>query len=458
MGKKKKTTNALLQKDLNNDKIMTDPKALAQIMKKQTLRNQLENAGYHYWYAENKDVYICYVMERGKRRRVERKNEDDLIDYLLCLIDKEDDVTFKEAYGAWYEMHCNFIGDNSQTKYETDYRRYFEGTDFERMMVSDIQESDIKLFIVRKIKELDLNKKSSDTMFRIIRNVLDHEVAEERLKKSPIKTLRPREFHRFTHERIRPEDQTIISDENWEIIEYFLDDTIQKKPYYANVCYAIKMARYTGMRVAELSALRWDNIYEDRIHIDCSEKTSRKTGEQWIGYTKNEEVRDYPITSEIQWILDRCLETSKRFGFDLEWVFGTFEGRAGASIISSCLKNKCIQAQRKGYDIPIVGIHALRRTLNSKLHKSGVCRATAAALLGHSEEVNEKYYTFDITDNEEKRRLVESAMNEKKAESRTNVRKDSTFSPHLAPHFRQNDEPEKSSGFKIISNVARKFG
>ena len=66
------------------------------------------------------------------------------------------------------------------------------------------------------------------------------------------------------------------------------------------------------------------------------------------------------------------------------------------------LKNKCIQL-----GVEQVGIHACRRTINSKLRCSGVPSTVAATLLGHKEQVNEQYYTFDITSLKEKTKVVE---------------------------------------------------
>ena len=60
------------------------------------------------------------------------------------------------------------------------------------------------------------------------------------------------------------------------------------------------------------------------------------------------------------------------------------------------IKNKCKQ----------VGIHAFRRTVNSKMRCEGVSATVAAALLGHSPDVNEQYYTYDISDIKEKIRIV----------------------------------------------------
>lgn len=46
------------------------------------------------------------------------------------------------------------------------------------------------------------------------------------------------------------------------------------------------------------------------------------------------------------------------------------------------------------------------KTLNSKMRCEGVSAPVAAALFGHSSEVNQEYYTFDVSDLDEKTRIV----------------------------------------------------
>jgi integrase len=54
-------------------------------------------------------------------------------------------------------------------------------------------------------------------------------------------------------------------------------------------------------------------------------------------------------------------------------------------------------------------IHAMRRTLNSNLKCNGVSTTVAAALLGHTERVNEENYTYDVSSISEKRQMIEMA-------------------------------------------------
>lgn len=156
------------------------------------------------------------------------------------------------------------------------------------------------------------------------------------------------------------------------------------------------------MTKAELSALKWEDIHETYIFISKSEKYNRIEKKYYIDQTKNKEDRKFPVSEEIRNLLDRVKKAEIRSGYVCEWVFANQNGRIHAPVISSCLKNKCRQIGMEEK-----GIHAFRRTVNSKMRCSGVPATVAASLLGHTEEVNENYYTYDVSSFAEKQRIVE---------------------------------------------------
>ncbi len=69
------------------------------------------------------------------------------------------------------------------------------------------------------------------------------------------------------------------------------------------------------------------------------------------------------------------------------------------------MRRKCSQV-----GIDQRGIHALRRTLNSKMRCDGVSATVAASLLGHTEKVNQENYTYDITGMDYKRKIVQKVI------------------------------------------------
>ena len=157
------------------------------------------------------------------------------------------------------------------------------------------------------------------------------------------------------------------------------------------------------MRVGEISGLTWDCITDEYILVNKSEKYNKQTKRFFIDKTKNGKERIFPVTTEIRNLLNQIKKIEMQYGYLCEWVFANENGRIHSSVISSCSKNKCRQV-----GITEKGIHAYRRTINSQMRCNGVSVTVAAALLGHTPQVNEQYYTFDVVDIDEKTKIVES--------------------------------------------------
>ena len=99
------------------------------------------------------------------------------------------------------------------------------------------------------------------------------------------------------------------------------------------------------------------------------------------------------------------MKVQMKNGIINEFVFSGEKGKITGRSISECMRSKCKQV-----GIPERGIHALRRTLNSKMRCDGVSATVAASLLGHTEEVNQANYTYDITGMDSKREIVRRAI------------------------------------------------
>lgn len=71
------------------------------------------------------------------------------------------------------------------------------------------------------------------------------------------------------------------------------------------------------------------------------------------------------------------------------------------------MRKKCIQA-----GIKPKSIHACRRTFNSMFKAMGGNTVMASALLGHTREVNEKCYTYDVNDMSTKKEYIEKTIHQ----------------------------------------------
>lgn len=359
----------------------------------------------HKWaISQGKDGYWrTYLPDDEKGRKlVKKKNKGDLealvVDFYKSLEDRP--KTFEEAYKNWRLFKDNMVGDNSVYRYETDYKRFFLNTDFSKKEITHITEETVQTFMVSTIKRLGLKKKACKMLYGYIKNTLHSAVVNGYIEKNPVGFLEAKYFYKYCQNSEKPQHKKIVSNDEMTLLYGRFREDYQNNPTYIPT-YAVHLATLTGMRVGELSALRWDSITNEYIIIDKSERYSRKTKEYYIDETKNGKERIFPITQDIKRLLDTVKMVEMKNGYISEWVFSNENGRIHAPIISSCIKNKCRQI-----GIDEKGIHAFRKTLNSKMRCSGVSATIAASLLGHTEEVNEKYYTFDVSSLKEKNDIV----------------------------------------------------
>lgn len=363
-----------------------------------------------YKISQGKDgKWRTYLPDADKGRKMIKKSsqkdvEDVIVKYYQSKDGKSNPKTFDDNYKRWRRVQDVLVSHNTITKYNTDYLRYFDKTDFAKQKIDTITEEDIKIFIVTTVKNKQLCKKACKTLFGYIKNTMYSAKINKIIISDPTDRLEAKQFYKYCTDPT-PKNRVLSDFDMNELRKQLLED-YRKQPEYIP-SYAVHLASLTGMRVGELAALSWTSIMPDYIIIDKSEKYDRVTKKYYIDKTKNSKVRTFPITDEIREVLDAVKRAEIQNGYMSEWVFSNDKGRIHAPIFSSCIKNKCLQA-----GINPQGIHALRRTINSKLKCNGVPTVVAAALLGHTEQVNEQYYTYDVTTLYDKLKIVD-AINKK---------------------------------------------
>lgn len=375
-------------------------------------KDYLNKHKYSIWYSDTEKRYYTYLPDataKGGKRKKHRKSREVLekmiIEFYKKLESETKIETFKDAYFLWREKHDGLVSANSVAKYKTDYRRFFEGTNFEKMRLKNMMDDDINSFMVDTIQCERLDAEGTRKLLSYIKHAIRYARKYKAMEHNPVEFIEANNYYRYCTEKEKKIEDEIMSPEEMQKLQFQIKKDHEKKPYYIPT-YAVEMAMLTGMRVAEVSALRWDRITDDYIIIDSSEKSNPEKTEFWIGKTKTGKSRKFPIDNNIRVLLDDIERVQKEYGYDREFVFSDENGRVHGCRISSCLKTKCRQAKIKDR-----GIYALRKTFNSALRCNGVSAVVASQLLGHTVETNNKYYTFDNTNMEQKNKIVAEVNN-----------------------------------------------
>ena len=365
----------------------------------------LDKHPYRVWLA--KDGYWKTYLPKvdGTKRLVKKKKQSDLENCIIEFYQSNSiDYSFKVRFEDWIERQqkCG-RSDNTIYKYQCDYRRFIEGDILEAQKVDEITEIELSEYLTRLLdSDTVVYWRALKDLFGYINGVFKKAMRDRIITENPCDYVDLPLFRcKCTPDREKTAEERTLSGDERKALLYKINDS-------SNVAsMAVELSLYTGMRVGELAALKWEdiNLEHRTIRICRSEKNSRLKKERYISSTKNDKIRVIPLTDDMARVLRKVKEFEFKNGWLGEYVFQDDRGRVYASRISDCAVNNTTTAEFHNKK----SIHAIRRTLNSNMKCAGVSGTVAASLLGHTKKVNEENYTYDVSSMEEKSKFMECA-------------------------------------------------
>lgn len=369
---------------------------LADDMRKKEFLNMHQ---YQIWQGTNGKWYTYVPDEEKGRRLIKRISEQAITDYIIDFYkkqkEKSNSVTFQDCYFTWKDRQkkCG-ISDSTINKYESDYRRYFENdNDICNKPIEDIDEKYIEEYIFRLFDRLTIRYQAFRQMFSMFNGICKKAKKDRIINDNPCDYIDIDLYKRRCEDTVYDPEKRVLDEEGCNKLFAMLQkDHIEKRNYIPS--YAVELALLTGMRAGELAYLQWEHIKSDKgyILICGSEKYDQKKKEYWDDLTKTKKQRRIPLTPEIKAFFDNLKKIEMEYGYLTPYVFSNENGRIHRGTLCSCGQNKCKQAGTTAG-----GLQVLRRTFNSELRTSGVSSVIASSILGHSQRVNERYYTYDTS-------------------------------------------------------------
>lgn len=356
--------------------------------------------------------FYTYVYEgkgkEKKRKKLFDKSKKKLLEklvdfYALGTQKNPGNMTFKELYFEWVEYKREKrkkLSPSTIRRYETDYRTKLADSRIVKMKLCDLDEMLLEDLLIEIVEDNEMKLSSFKNIFSYFNMAFEYAYKKHYITHNYMDFVDKKVVEEYVSTTNKSSDkERILTIEQKELLLQSIWMHEKLYPLYMPD-YAIELAFYTGMRVGELAALKWENIDDEFIHIRLSEHRhdyKDSPSQKVIGLPKNEKIREFPITEQIQEILGRIksLNLSSPNGF----VFVDENGKRYEASTISCA------SFRRGKEVGIkkTSIHRIRRTLSSELNVI-LDRALVANLLGHSERTNLQRYDYDTSTKEEKLR------------------------------------------------------
>lgn len=230
--------------------------------------------------------------------------------------------------------------------------------------LTTLNNQDLDHFLVQ-LTDKGLSNTTIHTIFTILNAALSKAVTERIIKENPcIYIVLPKMNHN--------EISVLTRGQQWKLEQVALKE---------ETCSPVIIALYTGMRIGEISGLKWSDIdwVNRTIHVQRTiQRISTPNGptktKLIVGTPKSKSsLRKIPIAKNLgDYLKEKKKQATNQFVIDAE------RGYAEPRLISFRFKRIVAQASMEN-----IHFHALRHTFATRCIEQGIDVATVSKLLGH---------------------------------------------------------------------------
>lgn len=322
----------------------------------------------------------------------------------------------KKRQKGVYAENTNTTASKHNTIYknEHDYKRYI----FEPFAQMDIREMTpliVKDYTISMLNKVNtkLGHKLPKKGFQSYKGILniafnyadEHDICPNFIS-NPNK-FKDKDYSDLYDSSKKPAEKKAFSMDQIGEMSEEVDSRLQKAAHSYEIYtdgYMFKLSKLTGMRCAELCSLMKIDVSFEMNYIHVHSQQLKKDGTQkyeYAPYTKEEKGnskggRYVPLLPEAKEMLMELYEKQEELGIKSEYVFANPDG---SWIKSDTHYQKFLQRLSRKFGYELSNNHAIRMYFNSYvLIPAGIEVADRAKILGHSPEVNLKFYTFESRD------------------------------------------------------------
>lgn len=346
--------------------------------------------------------------KKGKRHSVYAKTLEELrekeIDVLRDALDGirtgKQDLTINDLYNLWVQLKRG-LKDNTFSNYKYMYTQFVQ-SDFGNSKICDLKRTDIRAFYNHLADEQHLKTATIDNIHTVLHQVLELGVEDDYLRYNPSDNALKELKKAHNYDSAKRKALTVTEQ---ELFENFLKQNKQYNRWYP----IFTVMLWTGLRVGEITGLRWCDIdMEDETisvnHTLVYYSKGKKQGCSYAINTPKTEAgkRIIPMLPKVKeaFILEKqyqeelgisCNATVdgytdfifiNRFG-DVQHQ-GTLN-KALRRIIRDCNYWVLDKGKKNAVTLPNFSNHSLRHTFTTRMCEAGVNIKAMQDILGHAD-------------------------------------------------------------------------
>lgn len=379
-----------------NTKVRTDNKRI----RLQIGETQRDNGSYIYrWTTPDGKRHAIYAPTLDELRE---KEETVLVNQHEGLRADVNNLTVNKVYLLWKDLKRG-IKDSTMKNYMYMYETFVMPT-FGRKRVTKVRKSDVRQFYNRLVDDHVMKVATIDGIHNVLHQVFQVAVDDDLIRHNPTDNML-REL-RLTHAG-EEEKRKALTIKQQELFFSFLWDTPQYNHWYP----IFFIMANTGMRVGEITGLRWCDVDLERgiISVNHTLVYYNHRDEKGCYYSVNTPKtkageREIPMTPKVReaFLMEKQYQEDVGISGDFsvdgysDFVFRNRDGK----VYNQSSLNKAIQRimrdcngmvlEKYGCDsdpvlLPHFSCHILRHTFATRLCESGISLKVVQDVLGHAD-------------------------------------------------------------------------
>lgn len=388
-------TVKLLQSILNNGIIdQTAVETIRDMTKKEIIKAVTEKLGHEpNIHTRNDGRIFTKIKACGKWKQISAPAEYELYEKLYDFYFGDANITLEQVYPRFmlYRRDMGKVTEKTILENAKDWKTFLQDNKIVRIPIRDLKTKDFIRFFEEITKERTLTSKRMTNIKSLLNKIYAYCIREELADYNPILSIDFSEFNYYVPDN----SDEVYSIENRDKLLVYLHDI--EEPF----ALAIQLDFQLTCRIAEIKALRWENIdFENRtITIKEQALRQRKLNDDLTFSKHVVEVvprikgntdrgkRVLPMTQEAM----RILQLARKINPCGEFVFMPFGRLMQTSTFNKYLKKYCESA-----DVPYLSSHKIRFTSCSMLYRSTNDLAEVSKVMGHSQTATTLHYLRNV--------------------------------------------------------------